>query len=392
MSAWPPRLVERLRRSLVWPMLWKEFVQLRRDRLTLGMMLGIPTVQIVIFGLLVRTDVRHVPTVVLDESRTSESRALVSAMVNTRNFAAVRYVASRGEMDAELARGAARAALVIPPDYARDLKRGRTAVAQVVVDASDPLTARAAIAGAAATATAAAPNAREHGGDVVGGAAAERPAPGPAVDVRVRPRYNPALRDAINVVPGLVGVILTITLVMVMSLALVRERERGTLEQLVVTPIGKSSVILGKILPFLLVGFVQVTVVLVIGRWAIGVPVHGSLTLLYALTLLFMLGMLALGLLMSTFARTQTQALQMALFVIMPSFLLSGFMFPLAAMPVAARWLGALLPVTHFLTALRAILLKGAGFGSLWREAAILAVSAAALLALSVRRFAKTIG
>jgi ABC-2 type transport system permease protein len=189
-----------------------------------------------------------------------------------------------------------------------------------------------------------------------------------------------------------VGVLLSLTLVLITSMAVVRERERGTLEQLIVTPIGKSADILGKILPFLLIGFVQVTVVLVIGRWLLGVPVRGSLTLLYALTLLFMLGMLALGLLMSTFARTQTQALQMALFVILPSFLLSGFMFPLAAMPVAAQWLGMALPVTHFLTALRAILLKGAGISSLWREAAILAGAAGVLLALSVRRFAKTIG
>lgn len=375
----PVRLAGRLRRSLVWPMLWKEFVQLRRDRLTLAMMLGIPTMQIVIFGLLVRTDVRHVPTVVLDESRTAESRALVAALVNTRYFAVVRPVANRRELDAEIARGAARAALVIPPDYARDLKRGRTATAQVVIDASDPLTARAAIAGAAATATAASL------------AAAHAAPAAPAIDVRIRPRYNPALRDAVNIVPGLVGVILTITLVMVMSLALVRERERGTLEQLIVSPIGKTSVIVGKILPFLLIGFVQVTVVLLLGRWLLDVPVRGSLALLYALTLLFMLGMLALGLLMSTFARTQTQALQMALFIIIPSFLLSGFMFPLAAMPAPAQWLGVALPVTHFLTALRAILLKGAGVEALWREALLLAGMAALLLTLSVRRFAKTL-
>ena len=369
----------RLQRSLVWPMLWKEFVQLRRDRLTLAMMLVIPAMQIVIFGLLVRTDVRHVPTVVLDESRTAESRALVATLVNTRSFAVVEQVGSRAEMDARIARGSARAALVIPPDYARDLARGRTATAQVVVDASDPLTARAAIAGAGAAATAMTMKAGR----------ATRQAP--AVELRVRPRYNPALRDAVNIVPGLIGVILTITLVMVMSLALVRERERGTLEQLIVTPIGKSSVILGKILPFLFIGFVQVTVVLVIGRWGMGVPVRGSLLLLYALALLFMLGMLALGLLISTFARTQTQALQMALFVILPSLLLTGFMFPLAAMPRAAQWLGEALPVTHFLTALRGILLKGAGLESLWREAALLAGMAAVLLAASVRRFAKTL-
>jgi ABC-2 type transport system permease protein len=178
---------------------------------------------------------------------------------------------------------------------------------------------------------------------------------------------------------------------MIMSLSLVRERERGTLEQLIVTPISKTAVIVGKILPFLLIGFVQVSVVLVVARYVFSVPMEGSVVLLYFFAFLFMLGMLALGIFMSTLAKTQTQALQMALFVMIPSFLLSGFMFPLAAMPTAARIAGPLLPETHFLTALRAILLKGAGFQALWREAAILSAVAFVLIALSVKRFAKTL-
>ena len=220
------------------------------------------------------------------------------------------------------------------------------------------------------------------------GATGTRAAP---FTLAIRPRYNPALRDAVNIVPGLIGVILTITLVMIMSLSLVRERERGTLEQLIVTPISKTAVILGKILPFLGIGFVQVTVVLIAARVIFQVPSEGSLLLLYFFALLFMVGMLALGIFMSTLARTQTQALQLALLVMLPSILLSGFMFPLAAMPRVARIAGSLLPVTHFLVALRGILLKGAGIGALWPQALILTAVALVLITLSIRRFAKTL-
>lgn len=369
-----------LRRSLVWPMLRKEFTQLRRDRLTFGMMLGIPLMQIVIFGFLVRTEVRNIPLAVLDDARTTESRELVQRLVNTHNFRVAGRLAGRGDVDATLEKGDAKAVIVVPPGFSRDIARGTPASAQLVVDASDPLTASSAIAGAATASLA------------TQAALAGPSMPGTApFALAIRPRYNPALRDAVNIVPGLIGVILTITLVMIMSLSLVRERERGTLEQLIVTPIGKTAVILGKILPFLAIGFVQVTVVLLVARYLFTVPMEGNLLLLYLFAFLFMLGMLALGIFMSTLARTQTQALQMALLVIMPSFLLSGFMFPLAAMPRAAQVAGSLLPVTHFLTALRGILLKGAGIEALWPQALILSAVALVLITLSVRRFAKTL-
>jgi ABC-2 type transport system permease protein len=371
-----------LRRSLVWPMLRKEFTQLRRDRLTFGLMLGIPLMQMIVFGYLVRTEVRDIPLAVVDDARTEESRALVQRLVNTHNFRFVQQLTSRDEIDKTLESGTARAVLVVPPEFSRDIARGAPSSAQLVIDASDPLTASSAISGAA---TAALATQSALGGAAAAGRGAS------AFTLAIRPRYNPALRDAVNIVPGLIGVILTITLVMIMSLSLVRVRERGTLEQLIVTPISKTAVILGKILPFLGIGFVQVTVVLIVARYLFRVPAEGSLLLLYLFALLFMLGMLALGIFMSTLARTQAQALQLALLVIMPSFLLSGFMFPLAAMPRAAQIAGALLPVTHFLTALRSILLKGAGFSALWHEAVILAVVALVLVVLSVRRFAKTL-
>ena len=369
-----------LRRSLVWPMLRKEFTQLRRDRLTFGMMLGIPLLQIVVFGFLVRTEVRDIPLAVVDDARTTESRELLRRLLNTHNFKFAGQLASSDEIEAVLQRGKASAVLVVPPEFSRDIARGTPASAQLVIDATDPLTASSAISGAAtaALATQAA----------LSGLAGARAAP---FTLSIRPRYNPALRDAVNIVPGLIGVILTITLVMIMSLSLVRERERGTLEQLIVTPISKTAVILGKILPFLGIGFVQVTVVLIAARVIFRVPSEGSLLLLYVFALLFMLGMLALGIFMSTVARTQTQALQLSLLVMLPSILLSGFMFPLAAMPRVARIAGALLPVTHFLTALRGILLKGSGIAALWPQALILTAVALVLITLSIRRFAKTL-
>ena len=369
-----------LRRSLVWPMLRKEFTQLRRDRLTFGMMLGIPLLQIVVFGFLVRTEVSDIPLAFVDDARTTESRELLRRLLNTHNFKFAGQLASSDEIEAVLQRGKASAVLVVPPEFSRDIARGTPASAQLVIDASDPLTASSAISGAAtaALATQAA----------LSGLAGARAAP---FTLSIRPRYNPALRDAVNIVPGLIGVILTITLVMIMSLSLVRERERGTLEQLIVTPISKTAVILGKILPFLGIGFVQVTVVLIAARVIFRVPSEGSLLLLYVFALLFMLGMLALGIFMSTLARTQTQALQLSLLVMLPSILLSGFMFPLAAMPRVARIAGALLPVTHFLTALRGILLKGSGIAALWPQALILTAVALVLITLSIRRFAKTL-
>jgi len=371
-----------LRLPVIRAMLSKELIQLRRDRMTFAMLLGIPAMQIVIFGFLVKTQVKRLPTVVLDEARSSESRALAATLENTQNFRILRYVASHGEVDAALLDGAATAALVIPPEFTRDLARrhGGGARAQLIVDASDPMSASAGIAGgwlAGIARSAALTEGRRE--------------PVRAVDVSVRPRFNAALRDSVNIVPGLIGVILTITLVMVESLSLVRERERGTLEQLIVTPIDKTSVILGKILPFLLIGFIQVTAVLILGHVLFAIPARGSLVLLYALAFLFMVGLLALGLFMSTLARTQAQALQLALMMIIPTFLLSGFMFPLAAMPRVAQVIGSVLPVTHFIAALRGILLKGAGLDALWPDAAMLAAFAIALLVMSVARFAKTL-
>ncbi len=373
-------IAERVRHSLLWPMLWKEFVQMRRDRMTLALMLAIPAMQLVLFGFAIRTEVRDVPTVLLDEARSSESRALADVLVNTGNFRLVGSVESRDALRAEIESGRARAALVIPPDYTEDVKRGRTASAQVIVDAADPMSSSAALSGAALAA-----QARSLA------LSGRRAAPPPPLEVRVRPWYNPALRSEVYIVPGLIGVLLSLTMILITSLSITRERERGTLEQLVVTPIDKTSMMLGKIIPFVLVGYVQMTVVLLLGRFLFGVPVRGSLLALYAVTFAFMMASLGLGLFVSTVARTQAQAMQLGFMLLLPNILLSGFMFPREAMPAPIRWASTLLPLTHYLQVLRGVLLRDAALPSLLPDAAVLLLMAVVIVGLSVSRFSKTI-
>ena len=374
----------RVREWLLWPMLWKEFVQMRRDRLTLAMMVGIPMVQLLLFGFAIQTEVRHLPMIVVDESRTSESRALVAAVVNTGNFDLVDGGARHDEIAPLIGRGTARAALVIPPTYASDLARRRGATAQLIVDASDPMASQAAMSGAALAAAA-------HGAELQAARLPDAARGAAPVELRVRPWYNPAGRSAVFIVPGVVGVLLTMTMLLITAMAVVRERERGTLEQLIVTPIGKTSLMLGKLAPFVLVGYVQMTNVLLLGWLLFRVPLRGSLSLLYLLTVPFIVAMLGLGLLVSTLARNQAQAMQIGFFLMLPNILLSGFMFPREAMPQAAQWLGLALPLTYYLRILRGVLLKGVGMAALWPDALALSLFSVALVAVSVRLFAKTL-
>lgn len=370
----------RMARWPFWAMLWKEFVQLGRDRFTLAMMIGIPIIQIGLFGYAIQTEVRHLPTVVLDESHSAQSRELIQSLENTGNFDIVAEVTDREQLSRAIAAGRARAAVVIPPDFARDLKRRRPAQAQVIVDAADPLSASAAISA----------------GGLLGSIQTRRlieatPGAAPSIDVRVRPWYNPGLRSAVYIVPGIIGVLLSMTLVVIASIAVVRERERGTLEQLIVTPIGKTSLMLGKIVPFLLIGYVQMTVILVVGRLLFHVPIVGNLSTLYLVAFPFMVASLGVGLIVSAAVSSQAQAMQLGFFYLLPNILLSGFMFPREAMPAPAQWLAAALPLTYFLTTLRGILLKGVGFREILPQLAILCGFAVVLVGLAVRRFRKTI-
>lgn len=361
-----------------WPMLRKEFIQMRRDRMTVGMMIGIPAIQLTLFGFAIRTEVQHLPTLLLDESRTRESRELVSTLVNSTYFDIVAEARGRDEIPARITRGEVTAALVIPHDFARDLKRKRGAQAQLIVDAADPLSSQSALQGASLAGMAFAPT-------TAGGGRAQ------AVELRVRPWYNPMLKSSTYIVPGIIGVLLSMTLIMINAMSVVRERERGTLEQLIVTPIDRTSLMLGKIVPFLLVGYVQISVILLLGRLLFHVPIRGSLPLLYALAFPFVVANLGLGLLVSTLVKNQAQAMQASFLFILPNILLSGFMFPRAAMPEPAQWLGLALPLTYFLDVLRGILLKGIGFDALWKQTLILSLFAVVVVMLAVRRFHKTL-
>jgi len=248
----------------------------------------------------------------------------------------------------------------------------------VIVDAADPLSSQSAMSGAA-----------------LAGAAYGAIDPGrggrPAVEVRVRPWYNPGLRSEAYIVPGIIGILLSITMIVITSMAVVRERERGTLEQLIVTPLGKGALMLGKVVPFVLVGYVQMTVILLLGKLIFDVPIRGSVPLLYAVASTFILANLGIGLFISTIARAQAQAMQMAFFVMLPNILLSGFMFPREAMPVLAQWIGWALPLTWFLQVLRGILLKDVGMAVLWPQTLALTAFAVGLFVLSSYRFTKTL-
>ena len=363
------------------PMFRKELIQMRRDRVTLGIMIGIPVIQLMLFGFAIQTDVRHIPTVVLDESRTPASRDLIAAFENTGNFRIVAHVDGRDELDEWIARGDAQAGIAVPHDLPRDLARGTTATIQVIVDASDPLSSQAALSAAAGVA-------QVRNLAILSAGADRRNLP---LEVRVRPRYNPGLRSPNYIVPGLVGVILTITLVLVTAMAIVRERERGTLEQLIVTPITNTELMLGKLAPYVGVGLVQMTTVLLLGRFVFDVPLTGNVVLLFGIAFIFIVASLALGLFISTLVRTQQQSMQASFFFVLPNILLSGFMFPRQAMPQVFQWIGAFLPLTHFLKVLRGILLKGVGVPELWKEILILLAFAVVLIGLSVRRFHKTL-
>jgi ABC-2 type transport system permease protein len=379
--------------SLVRPLTiaWKELVQLRRDRLTLAMVLALPLMQLLLFGYAINTDIRHIPLVVLDRDRSPASRDLARTMVVSGFFDDAGAVTDYAGVDEALRRGRARAALVIPPRFAATLGRGGPATVQLVVDGSDPQSVGAATGNAGALVAArsaqlSVARLRRQGGAAAGAA---RSGAAPALSLEPEVLYNPELRSSVFIVPGLVGVILTLTMVMLTAMAIARERERGTLEQLIVSPIGRIELVLGKILPYVVIGYLQMTFILLIGSLVFGVPMNGSLPLLYALAFLFISANLAVGLFFSTLARSQQQAMQMSVFFLLPNILLSGFMFPFEAMPLAVRWLAEALPLTHFVRIIRGITLKQAGLFDLGGEVAWLCGILALLLTLASLRFRK---
>jgi ABC-2 type transport system permease protein len=379
----------------------KELRQLGRDRLTLGMIVGIPALQLALFGYAINLDVRDVATALVDASDTALSRRLVGELEATQTFRVQTRARSEADAIRLLERGAVSAAIVIPPDLDRRLYRGRGAEVAILADGTNPTVA-------AAVGLAGEGLGQRLAGRMLASAAAGAPAPrwpptaastrsGPRseavrtepVRIAVLPFYNPEQRTAVFIVPGLIGVILTMTMMLMTALAVVRERERGTFEFLIATPVRRTEVMVGKILPYLAVGHVQVAIVLVLGALLFDVPIHGSLLELGVGALPFLAAMLTMGLLISSLATSQFQAAQMSFFFFLPSMLLSGFMFPFEAMPVPAQWIGQCLPLTHFLRIVRGILLKGARIGDLAGEVAAITVFMAAALTVAVATFRK---
>ncbi|MBP2634432.1 MAG: ybhS [Firmicutes bacterium] len=367
-------------------LLIKEFIQMRRDRLTFAMMVVMPIIQLLLFGFAINTDVKHLPTIVFDQSLQQEGRELLSAFEASGYFD-MKYVARNyQEVNEAVESNKAKVGIVIPPDYTDNIKHGRSASVQVIVDASDSMAASSAISSAQFIGQLRSQEILLKRMQISQGKQVVSP-----IDIRIRPWYNPDFVSAFYMVPGILGIILTMTMVMITSMAIVRERERGTLEQLIVTPMKSHELMLGKIIPYIFVGYVQATLALTVGALVFDVPLKGSIALLYGLTTLFIVASLSLGVLISTVTRTQMQAMQLSFFVFLPSVLLSGFMFPRDAMPMLFYQLGHLLPLTFYLEILRGIVLKGIGVNFLWSQILALMVYILVALSLSIIKFQKKI-
>jgi ABC-2 type transport system permease protein len=339
----------------------KEFIQLKRDRLTFGMIIGIPVLQLLLFGFAINTDPKHLPTAVHAADTSLYTRSFVAALENTGYFRIVRQPATAAEAERLIAENEVQFVITIPADFTRKLVRGETPQLLVEADASDPTAVSNAVSAVQRIASTALAR------DLAGVLGRENPAP-PPVDVRIQRRYNPEGVTAYNIVPGLLGTILTMTMVLMTGLAITRERERGTFENLLATPALPIEVMTGKIVPYILIGLIQVSLILLAARYVFDVPMQGSLVLLFFVVLLFIAANLTLGITFSSIAQNQLQAMQMTFFYFLPSILLSGFMFPFRGMPEWAQSVGYLLPLTHFLVLVRGILLKGNGAAVLWPQ------------------------
>ncbi|WP_297514545.1 ABC transporter permease [uncultured Caulobacter sp.] len=362
----------------------KEFIQLTRDRLTYAMILILPIGQLLLFGYAINNDPRDLPTAVLAQDQGPMARSTLAALVNSGYFKIVRTAASPRELDEAVARGEVQFALTIPADFTRRVVRGDQAQILVEADASDP-----AATGGAISALASLPRVALSR-DLVGPVAARAGASDP-FEVVIHRRYNPEAITAYNIVPGLLGVILSMTLVMMTALGVTREYERGTMESLLATPARPIEVMIGKLAPYVAVGLVQTVVILVLAKALFAVPMAGGWLALALGVLLFIVGSLALGFLISTVARTQLQAMQMSFFYMMPSILLSGFMFPFRGMPAWAQVLGSVIPVTHFLRVVRGALLKGLDTAQLWPSLAALGLFVIAIAGLAMARYRTTL-
>ncbi|MGE5404716.1 MAG: ABC transporter permease [Candidatus Saccharibacteria bacterium] len=359
----------------------KEFLQIKRDRMTLAIVLMIPLIQIILFGYAIQTEVKHIPTVVFDQSLSQESRDMLESFTASGYFD-VRYVAgSYTDVNRMIDKGDARVGIVFPPDFARDLKRGTSASVQVLVDASDSMVSNQAIATANSIGLI-------KSQEMLFKKMRVQTVP---YDVEVRPWYNPDGITAYYMVPGICGIILTLTMMMLTAVSIVRERERGTLEQLLVTPMKSYELMVGKTVPYIALGYIEMTVAILVGVIFFGLPIKGSLVELYVLSLFFIIASLGLGIAISTIAKTQMQAFQMSFFVMLPSILLSGFMFPRAAMPKIIYYISDFIPLTFYLDIIRGIILKGIGFSYLMQQVGVLLLFSLVFMTIASLRFKKKI-
>ncbi len=368
----------------MWAMVVKEFVQMRRDRMTFATMLFVPVLQLTLFGYAINTDPKHLPTAVLVRDEGPLTRAVLSAMKNTDYFDFRYQVHDADELDRLVRSGAVQFAIEIPASFERDVRRGDRPAILVIADATDPVatgTAISAVQGVVDTALR-----RELRGP--DGSVTTTTSP---FELRLQRRYNPEGITQYNIVPGLLGVVLTMTMTMFTALAVTREIERGTMESLLSMPVKPVEIMLGKILPFVLVGFVQMTIILLAAHYLFGVPIIGSVPLLITLSTLFAASNLAVGYTFSTVAQNQLQAVQMTFFFFLPNFLLSGFAFPFRGMPQWAQAIGEVLPLTHFIRIIRGIMLKGNSFADMQIDVAALLLFMIVAMGLALLRFRRTL-
>ncbi len=362
----------------------KEFIQMRRDRLTFGMMFGIPLVQLIMFGYAINTDPKHLPTVVVAGDTGPVVQAIIQGLRNTDYFDIAGAPVDEAAAQEMLATGDAQFVITIPPNFTRDLLRNQHPLLLLLADATDPVAVGNAVGAIQGFIQQAATSELQGAfGNVAG--------PAPPVDFRLHLLYNPERRSQVNIVPALLGIVLTMTMVNITAMAIVREKERGTMENLLSTPARPAEVMLGKILPYIFVGYVQACVILAAARFLFDVPEVGSYALLGACMLVFIMANLGMGILFSTLAQSQLQAMQMAFFFFLPSMLLSGFFFPFRGMPQWAQFLGSLLPLSHFLRIVRGIVLKGNTFIEVWPQVWPMALFFLVVMTLAVKRFRRTL-
>lgn len=362
----------------------KEFIQMRRDRLTFAMILGLPVIQLLLFGFAINTDPKHLPAALLMADRGPQARTVLQAVKNSAYFDFIHEAASEKEGRELLERGKVQFVLNIPENFSRDLIRGDRPALLLEADATDPVATGNALGALGRIMERALAN------DAKGPLAHLASAEG-AIDLRVHSLYNPEAISQYNIVPGLMGVILTMTMIMITGLSITRERERGTMENLLAMPTRPSEVLVGKIVPYILVGYLQILLILTVARFLFNVPMLGSVSLLLAVALIFIAANLAVGITFSTVARNQLQAMQMTFFFFLPSILLSGFMFPFRGMPAWAQVIGEVLPLTHFLRIVRGILLKGNTLEGIAGEIWPIAAFAAVALTVAVKRYRQTL-